>query len=139
MECLVMVTAVGLVLGTGAFAAGRILLSLYTSDPNVIAFGIMRMSVICSAYCLCGIMEVIVGSLRGIGYSVIPMVVSLMGACVFRIIWILTVFQVHHSLKTLYFSYPVSWGLTITAHAICYLFIWKKEKGRIAAHSPKIA
>lgn len=63
------------------------------------------------------------GALRGIGYSVIPMFVSLTGACLFRVIWIYTVFAGHRTLETLYLSYPVSWIITFSAHVIYYLLI----------------
>lgn len=70
-------------------------------------------------------MDVIVGSLRGMGYSVMPMLISLTGACLFRVIWIFTVFQMNHSLFVLYISYPISWILTLTAQLICYFKVRK--------------
>ena len=81
------------------------------------------MSVICTTYLLCGIMDTLCGSLRGLGYSVVPMVVSLLGACGFRILWIYTVFAHNHTLYTLYLSYPVSWLITASAHLVCYFII----------------
>ena len=97
--------------------------------------GLLRLSVICTAYCLCGIMDVMVGELRGLGYAVLPMIVSLLGACGFRILWIFTVFQSHRSLWVLYISYPVSWVLTGAVHMVCYILIRKKlfslQEGKI--------
>ena len=93
---------------------------------EVIQYGIARLSVVSASYFLCGIMDVFVGSLRGIGYSIMPMLVSLAGACLFRIIWIFTIFQVEHTQFSLYVSYPISWMLTISAHFICYLLVRKK-------------
>ena len=108
MECLIFVTVIGLVMGNGAVLFGNQILGLYSSDQEVIAYGIQRLQVICTTYCLCGIMDVLVGSIRGLGYAVMPMIVSLMGACVFRVVWIYTIFQWNRSLDTLYISYPVN-------------------------------
>lgn len=126
IECLVIVMIVGIVMGGGAYLIGTSLLSIYSSDPQVISYGLLRMSLICVPYFLCGMMDVFVGSLRGMGYSVMPMLVSLTGACLFRIIWIFTIFATNRSLFVLYFSYPVSWALTATAHFICYMIVRKK-------------
>lgn len=126
IECLVIVMIVGIVMGGGAYLIGTSLLSIYSSDQQVISYGLLRMSLICVPYFLCGMMDVFVGSLRGMGYSVMPMLVSLTGACLFRIVWIFTIFATNRSLFVLYFSYPVSWALTATAHLICYMIVRKK-------------
>ncbi len=126
LQCLGIVIFVGLFMGIGAFLLGHPLLSIYSSSEEVIQFGIARLSVVSASYFLCGIMDVFVGSLRGIGYSIMPMLVSLAGACLFRIIWIFTIFQVEHTQFSLYVSYPISWMLTISAHFICYLLVRKK-------------
>lgn len=129
IECLLFVTAIGLIMGNGAVLLGNQILGLYSSDPEVISYGIQRMAVICTTYFLCGIMDVLVGSIRGLGYAIMPMIVSLMGACVFRIIWIYTIFQWNRSLHTLYISYPISWALTAFVHVICFLIV-KKRVGK---------
>lgn len=126
IECLLLVTAIGLVMGNGAVLFGNQLLGLYSTDQEVVYYGIMRMSIICTTYCLCGIMDVLVGSIRGLGYAVMPMIVSLMGACVFRIIWIYTIFRWNRTLETLYISYPISWALTAFVHMICFVIVKKK-------------
>ena len=125
-ECVGIVSVVGLVLGLGAFLLGHPLLSIYTSSEEVISYGITRLGVVSASYFLCGIMDTLVGSLRGIGYSLMPMFVSLTGACLFRIIWIYTVFQVFHTQFSLYISYPISWILTLLAHLICYVIVRKR-------------
>lgn len=127
VECLAMVAGVGLVMGWAAYLSGGMLLGIYSSDPKVIEVGLLRLSVICTTYCLCGIMDVLVGELRGLGYAVMPMVVSLLGACGLRILWIFTVFQGHRSLWVLYISYPVSWVLTGAVHMACYLAVRRKQ------------
>lgn len=126
VECIFFVTAIGLVMGNGAVLFGEQILGLYSSDQEVIAYGLQRMAVICTTYFLCGIMDVMVGSIRGLGYALMPMIVSLMGACVFRVVWICTVFQWNRTLHTLYLSYPVSWTLTALVHVVCFIIVRKR-------------
>ena len=129
LRCLGVVFAVGALLGLIFYLLRYPLLGVYTSDPEVVTFGILRLELICSTYFLCGMMEVCCGSLRGLGYSVLPTVVSLTGACGLRVVWIFTVFAIDRSLWTLYLSYPVSWGLTALAHFICFLIVLKRQGG----------
>ena len=124
--CQLLVIAVGLLFGNAAYLLGDKLLLLYSSEPEVITYGLLRMSIICTTYCLCGMMDVMVGSLRGMGYSVMPMLVSLTGACLFRILWIYTAFREIPTLQCLYWSYPVSWGLTFLAHLLCFVVVYRK-------------
>ena len=123
--CLGVVTAVGLILGLTAVAAGD-LLHIYSSDPEVLRYGMLRLEIICTTYFLCGIMDCMVGSLRGLGYSIIPMFVSLTGACGFRVLWVFTVFAAYRSLDVLYLSYPVSWAITAIAHMVTFHKIRRK-------------
>lgn len=124
--CQLLVIGVGLVMGNAAYLFSDRLLLLYSADTEVIGYGILRMGIICTTYCLCGMMDVMVGSLRGMGYSVMPMLVSLTGACGLRILWIATIFRKIHSLECLYWSYPVSWGLTFAAHMVCFAIVYRK-------------
>ncbi len=124
--CLTVVTVVGAVMGGGFVLAGHQLLRIYSSDPEVIQYGFMRLTIVCGTYFLCGWMDVLVGSMRGMGYSIVPMLVSLTGACGLRILWIFTVFRWQHSLLVLYLSYPVSWLITAGVHLICFIYIRKK-------------
>lgn len=126
LECVILVTLIGFFMGNGVVLFGHQILGVYSSDEEVIAYGIQRLRVICTWYCLCGIMDVLVGCIRGLGYAVMPMIVSLMGACVFRIIWLYTFFAWSRSLHTLYVSYPVSWALTAAVHAVC-LFVVRRR------------
>ncbi|MBQ7680341.1 MAG: MATE family efflux transporter [Butyrivibrio sp.] len=121
--CLAVVAVIGLVLGNTFYLLGPRLVGIYTSDAEAIAFGVERMSIICTTYLLCGMMDVACGSLRGMGYSTVPMIVSIAGACGLRVVWILTIFRYYHSLRMLYISYPVSWAVTGVVHLICYLVI----------------
>jgi putative MATE family efflux protein len=126
--CLACVTVVGIVLGNGAVLLGHQLLSIYSNDEEVIAAGLVRMGVICRTYALCGIMDVFVGALRGIGYAVAPMIVSILGACGLRLLWIATVFQIpkYHTTTVLFASYPVSWAITGGVHLICFVVLYHR-------------
>lgn len=126
LECVLFVTVIGLVLGNGAYLFGHQILGIYSSDAEVVTYGMERLSIICTTYCLCGIMDVMVGSIRGLGYAVLPMIVSLLGACVFRIIYIYTVFEWDRTLHTLYISYPISWAMTAAVHVLCFLIVRRK-------------
>lgn len=125
--CLLCVTVTGLGMGLIGFAFGSELLGIYSTDPAVVAFGLRRMAIIFPTYFLCGVMDVMVGSLRGMGFSIMPMTVSLLGACVFRIIWIMTVFSINHTPEFLYVSYPISWFITATVHLICIFTIARRK------------
>ena len=102
------------------------LLCFYSSDTAVIATGAERLRLICGFYLLCGIMDVLASSLRGLGYSVLPMVVSLVGVCVLRLVWIATIFQLNRTPFMLYISYPISWALTALVHLACLLVVRRK-------------
>lgn len=129
---LICVFVSGAVFGLIALTFAKPLLGIYNSDMEVIAVGIKRMQVICLTYYLCGIMDVFVGGMRGLGYSVIPMIFSLLGAVGFRIIWVATVFQANHTLDTLYLAYPFSWIVTIIAHLCCYLMVYHIVKKKMS-------
>lgn len=127
--CLLLVFLVGFVLGLGAWCFGRPLLGIYITDSaKAIEYGIVRMSYIALFYFLCGMMEVMTGAMRGLGVSFIPMLISVLGACGFRILWIGTVFRANHTLECLYLSYPISWILTGLAQLLAYGIIMKKTK-----------
>ena len=113
---------------TGVFFAvlfltcGKTLIGFYTDSPEVVAEGVKRLTIIAGTYMLCGMMDVTSGSMRGLGYSFTPMVVSLIGVCLFRVVWVATVFRIeaYHTVETIYCSYPISWALTFAAHFICF-------------------
>lgn len=135
VECLIVVFLVGAVMGLVAYTFGAELLRIYSTDPEVIENGLHRMRVICQTYYLCGMMDVTVGALRGLGYSVMPMLVSLAGVCGVRIVWIFTAFVWSRSLFTLYISYPISWGATFVIHLICFAVVYRKLKARRGAQA----
>jgi len=97
----------------------------------VIQMGMIRTSVMALPYFLCGMMDVMVGGLRGMGNSFVPMIISIVGVCVFRVGWVYTIFAANRTLETLYMSYPVSWAVTGAAHCVCFFFVKKKLTKRI--------
>jgi putative MATE family efflux protein len=123
------VSTVGLVLGNVVYLFGKPLLGLYSGSNEVIDAGITRLAVICTTYALCGIMDCMVGALRGLGYSVMPMIVSLLGVCAFRMVWIFVFFKIEqfHMVDTVYLTYPISWLFTFCIHMICYLVVRRKS------------
>ena len=129
----VYVVATGLILGSLAVFFGKELLGIYSASPEVIAAGMVRLQYICKVYFLCGIMDVFVGALRGIGYSIMPMIVSLLGACGLRLLWLATVFQIpqYHTQDIIYLSYPITWVITFTVHALCYIWARKQVEKRL--------
>ncbi len=124
--CLGLVTVVGLGMSSLIYLNGAALISIYRpGQPEVVAAGMTRLSVICVTYFLCGIMDVGSGIMRGMGKSFLPMGVSLVGSCVFRIVWILLLCPGFPApIETLYWSYPISWILTAGVHLICCVCTW---------------
>ena len=131
--CLGTVTAIGLSMGLVFLLLGNQLVSIYNSDPGVIRYGMVRLEIILPPYFLCGLMDVMVGQLRGVGYSIMPMIVSLTGACLLRVVWIYTVFAANPTLEVLYISYPISWFITFATHFACYMIWGRKRLKRMEA------
>ncbi len=117
---------VGAVLGVIVYIFGYEILKVCVSNEEAISYGLIRLGIVGISYSLCGIMDVTVSSLRGLGFSLLPTIVCLFGACVFRIVWIFTVFKAHHSLRILYMSYPLSWTLSSIILISGYMVIRKK-------------
>ena len=120
---------------------GPQLLGIYSPSAEVVAAGMVRLRWIALFYGLDAIMDVIVGSLRGVGYNILPMLVTLMGACASRLIWLSTVFRLpaYHRIEMVYIVYPLSWVLTATTHLICYFFVSRKVDRELRAHEAELA
>lgn len=128
--CVGCVTVTGMVMGFTGLYFAKDLLSIYSTDSQVIAYGYQRLLIIFASYFLCGVMDVMVGSIRGMGYSIMPMIVSLLGACGLRVVWIFTVFTFYRTPQVLYISYPVTWTVTFLVHFVCFT-IGYREKSKI--------
>ena len=128
--CLGCVTVVGLVLGSGMYALGPKLLTIYITDsPEAVAYGMIRLGYICLPYFLCGLMDVTTGALRGMGASFVPMLISVLGVCGVRIGWIFTVFRMEafHTPQCLYFSYTISWLATFLCQLVAFGVVFRKH------------
>lgn len=127
----------GVILGNLCDIFSASLVRIFDQRPEVVSAGVVRFSLVCRYYFLCGLMDVMVGVLRGMGYSVTPTVVSLLGACGLRLLWIFTVFQIpsFHTEFMLFLSYPLSWIVTFLIHVLCYAAIrrrWAKLRVAVA-------
>ncbi len=118
----------GLVFGNLAYLFGEPLLGIYDPRPEIIPSGLIRMSLVCGLYFLCGLMDCCTGAIRGMGFAVAPTIVSLLGACGLRLLWIGTIFQIpdYHTEFMLFLSYPLSWGITFIVHLICFVIMRRK-------------
>lgn len=110
-NCTALVFVTWLILGGITLSFGRTLLAFYTTDPAVIELGMRRMQVLMSLYFTCGIMNVFPGLTRAMGYSVLPMLSTLVGACLLRIVWLATVFRLYPTQLVLFAVYPVTWTI----------------------------
>lgn len=128
-ELAVLVT--GFVLGGTVFLFREFFLGLYSDNPAVIAAGSTRISIICLLYSLCGMMETTANTVRGLGHSLLPMVVSIAGVCGIRLLWIATIFQIprFHTFEVLFYSYPVTWTITLLSHVFCLMVVFRKCAG----------
>ena len=125
LDCTILSVGVALTLGCGAYFFGPELLKIYTSDADVIRCGVEVLAFTTVPYFCCGIMDLLPGALRGMGYSGVPMILSIIGTVGTRIVWIFGLFPAHRSLSFLFISYPVSWILTILMQAVCFCFVRK--------------
>ena len=141
--CQLTVLLIGVPMCVISTVFGPQLLSIYVakSDPAydaVIAMGMIRTYYVTTPYFLCGVMEVCCGMVRGLGKSWLPMVVTIFGACVLRIVWIYTIFAWNRTLPALYISYPISWVLTAAMHVVCFVIFWRSIRRRLEQSAPAV-
>ena len=125
IDCMILSVGTALVLGCGAYFFGAEILQIYTEEADVIQCGVEILSITTVPYFLCGIMDLFPGALRGMGYSAVPMVLSIIGTVGMRVLWIFAFFPQHRSLYFLFISYPASWIATIVMQVVCYYFVRK--------------
>ena len=136
--CLGCVCATGILLGAAMYAMGPVLLSFYITDSQqAISYGLLRLAMICLPYFLCGMMDVSTGALRGLGASFVPMLISILGVCAFRVFWIFTIFQIpgFHTPQCLFLSYPISWTVTFACQLSAVLYLYRKQTRQLTVHS----
>lgn len=131
--CLGTVSAVGLGMGGLYLLFSSEILSIYSPEPEVIRMGVERLAIMAPPYFLLGVMNVLVGGLRGLGNSLLPMIMTILGVCGFRIAWIYTVFPLNRTLNVLYLCWPLSWVITGAIHSVCYLITKRRVTQRILA------
>ena len=129
-DCIILSVVVMLTLGGGMYFFGPEVLKIYTTNPRVISCGMEVLTYTTLTYFLCGIMDLLPGALRGMGYSSVPMILSIIGTVGTRIVWIFGIFPNHRSLDILFISYPVSWMITIVLQVICFYFVRRKVHAR---------
>ena len=125
-DCASLSISIAAVRGGRAYSFGPQILTVYTSDPKVINCGMEILAYTSITYFLCGIMDLFPGALRGMGYSAVPMVLSVIGTVGTRIVWVFGIFPNHRSLSVLFVSYPVSWIITIVLQVVCFYFVRKR-------------
>ena len=134
LYALLLVFIIGIALGGGFFTFGKTLLKIYTTNPLEINVGYLKMAYLCLPYFLFGMMDVVSGSIRGMGNSIVPMITSIIGICLIRVLWIYFIFNPNSNftdykdLSLLFISYPISWIATLIAHLITYIIVSKKVK-----------
>ena len=129
-QCLACSAIVTLIFGGSVYLLGEELLSIYITDSQqAIQYGLVRFGYIALLYFICALMEVTTGALRGLGASLTPMLISVMGICGLRVLWVQTIFQIpaYHTPESLYISYPISWILTFIPQLVCFVYIYKKR------------
>ena len=123
---------IGVVLGGSTFLLRSQLLGIFSSDPAILPYGSLRMYFICLPYCLCGLQEVTGAMSRGMGQSTVPMIVTLFGTCLLRVVWIATVYRANPTLVMIYITYPLSWIITGSVHLLCYRIVKKRLVKRLS-------
>ena len=136
--CVLLGVLLSELLGILAYVFGEPLLSFYNKDSAVISMGMIRMMIVGTTYGLDAIMDVLANIVRGMGSSIMPMIVTLIGACGFRVLWIYTVFAAYHDLRVLYVSYPISWILTSVTHLVCYFIVKRRRLRGVTEGVPSV-
>ena len=129
--CLGIVMVIGVVLSAITFLLGRQLLGLYTNSPESIAAGMKKILFVGLPYFISGLMDTMSGAVRGLGVSLTPMFVTTIGTCIFRVVWVMTVFRQYGTLESLYIVYPFSWTITFIGHAICFTIFFRRTKWKL--------
>ena len=125
-DCMILTVGISLVLGRGSYIFAPEILKIYTSSPEVIQCGTEILAYTTATYFLCGLMDLFPGPMRGMGYSAVPMILSIIGTVGTRIVWIFGLFPHHRTLSFLFISYPASWLLSIVMQVICLYFVRKR-------------
>lgn len=137
-SCMGFVTVFSLIVGGAVWIFGEPLLSIYITDsPEAIAEGMVRLTYLAVPYFMCGLMDVAVGAIRGLGASVVPMLISILGVCGIRILWVYTIFQIpqYHTMPCLLSSYTISWTITFLCQSVAFFLVYKKKTRSLSAYT----
>ncbi len=135
---LLCVSVVGLTLGILSFVFARPLVSIFNDDPAVIEVARVRLLYVGAPYFLCGIMEVANGTMRSIGASLAAMIITFIGSCLLRIIWVFTVFRALMTIEVLYWIYPLSWIATFIALTLVFFLLLSRHIRRERAQAASL-
>ncbi|MDE5866235.1 MAG: MATE family efflux transporter, partial [Lachnospiraceae bacterium] len=124
--CLTYSFFIGLIIGMGIYLFRYPFLNLFTNDPAVVEAGINRLSIMALSYSISAFMDCSIAASRGLGKSVLPTIIVIMGSCVFRIVWICTVFAYFKTIQSLYLLYVFSWSITAITESIYFISVYKK-------------
>lgn len=122
------VTVLGLALGIFVYVFAAPLVGIFNSDPEILVYAKQRLALIALPYFMCGLMDVGSGYLRSIGYSMYALIITFLGSCVLRIVWIYTVFPIFNDVRALYVVFPISWFVTAATLFITFFICYKREK-----------
>ena len=126
LYCCLIEAVIGILLGTLFMLLRHKLAALYTNDPEVILVAGKRMMVILPFYFVCGVVEVLVGCMRGMNYALLPTAASFVSVCVYRIVWVYTYFRTHTTPRSLWMSYPFSWLINFAIDLVMILFVFRR-------------
>lgn len=134
--CTIYSFAVGAVLGGGLVLFGKGFLSIFTDDPAVMQEGMARLKIMGFSYCISAFMDTTISASRGLGKTVVSTIIVIMGSCVFRVVWILTIFAKFRTITSIYLLYSCSWTITAIAEIIYFIYAYKKVTGNFMAEAP---
>ena len=134
--CTIYSFAVGAVLGGGLALFGKGFLSIFTDDPAVMQEGMARLKIMGFSYCISAFMDTTISASRGLGKTVVSTIIVIMGSCVFRVVWILTIFAKFRTITSIYLLYSCSWMITAIAEIIYFIYAYKKVTGNFTAEAP---
>ena len=118
---------VGLMLGLSLVVFGEAFLSLFTTEPPVIEAGMQRLLIMGLSYPVSAFMDCTIAASRGLGRTVAPTVIVILGSCVFRIVWIYTIFAHFHTIESLYLLFVCSWVVTAIAEGVYFVRCYKEQ------------
>ena len=127
---------IGLVMGVLLVIFGHSFLGLFTREPDVIAAGMKRLSIMGFSYCVSAFMDATISASRALGKSLVPTIIVIMGSCVFRVIWVYTVFTHFRTIPSLYLLYVFSWSITAIAEMIYFVKVYRESMSKLMLTQP---